>query len=81
MPREQTPEHQEPIDVLVTVEDRYRDTLPEVSRRLQSAGLAVEDLFEMSGVIAGKATRHDLAKLEGIEGVAAVEQEPTFRAT
>ena len=79
MPRKQSPKDEDPIDVLVTVEDRYRDTLTEVSRRLQSAGLTVEDLFELSGVIAGKAAREDLAKLKGIEGVAAVEQEPTFR--
>ena len=81
MPRKHTPEHDEMIDVLVTVEDRYRDTLPEVSRRLQAAGLTVDDLFELSGVIAGKAMRDDLAKLNGVEGVAAVEQEPTFRTT
>src|SRR4051812_379495 len=55
MPRKHSPKDEDPIDVLVTVEDRYRDTLPEVSRRLQSAGLTEEGLFELSGVIAGKA--------------------------
>ncbi|MDT5243948.1 MAG: hypothetical protein QOD36_1324 [Mycobacterium sp.] len=68
-------------DVLVTVDKAYRDMLPEVSRRLQTAGLTEEALYEISGVIAGKASPEDLSKLREVEGVAAVEQEPTFRAT
>ena len=81
MSGKQSPKDEDPTDVLVTVEDHYREMLPEVSRRLQSAGLTEEARFELSGVIAGKAARGDLAKLREVEGVAAVEQEPTFRAT
>lgn len=81
MSRKQSSQDESSIEVLVTVEDAYRDRLPEVSRRLQSAGLTAEDLFEISGVIAGKAARADLPELREVEGVAAVEQEPTFRAT
>jgi hypothetical protein len=67
--------------VLVTVEDAYRAHLPEVSRRLKEAGLTEEARYEISGVIAGKAAITDLTKLQHVEGVAAVEQEPTFGAT
>jgi hypothetical protein len=81
MARKQSLQDDAPIDVLVTVKDEYRDTLPEVSSRLKSAGLAEEDRFEITGVIAGKAAPEDLAQLREVEGVAAVEQEPTFRAT
>jgi hypothetical protein len=80
MSRKHSPQ-EDTADVLVTVQDDYRDALPEVSRHLQSAGLIDESLFEFSGVIAGKVAREDLAKLREVEGVAAVEFEPTFRAT
>jgi hypothetical protein len=80
MSSEQRPEDQESTEVLVTVADAYRESLPEVSRRLKSAGLTEESLFEISGVIAGKAARTDLSKLRDVEGVAAVEQDPTFGA-
>lgn len=69
------------MSVLVTVEDAYRAQLPEVSRRLKEAGLTEEARYEISGVIAGTAAVGDLTKLKDVEGVAAVEQEPTFGAT
>jgi len=81
MSHKQSPRDEGSTDVLVTVEDDYKDALPEVSRRLRSAGLTDEDVFEFSGVIAGRVAPEDLNKLRAVEGVAAVEQEPTFRAT
>ncbi len=81
MSSKQSEADEESADVLVTVTEDYRDKLPEVSDRLRSAGLAEEGRFELSGVIAGKVARRDLAKLKEVEGVAAVEPEPTFRAT
>lgn len=81
MSRMQSSKDEVSTDVLVTVKDAYRDRLSEVSRRLQSAGLTEEALFELSGVIAGKVAHDDLTGLREVEGVAAVEQEPTFRAT
>lgn len=73
-----SPQDEKSTEVLVTVEAGYRHKLTEVSRRLHAAGLIEEERFELSGVIAGKAAREDLAKLSQVEGVAAVEREPTF---
>lgn len=81
MSRTQRSQDEDSTDVLVTVDSAHRGMLPEVSRRLKTAGLTEEARYEISGVIAGKASPQDLSKLRDVEGVAAVEQEPTFRAT
>lgn len=65
-------------DVLVTVDAEHRGRLAEVSRQLKSAGLTDESLHEFSGIIAGRASVRDLARLQDVEGVTAVEREPTF---
>ena len=43
MSHKQSPRDEGSTDVLVTVEDDYKDALPDVSRRLRSAGLTDED--------------------------------------
>lgn len=81
MSRKQSSNGEDSTEVLVTVDRTHRGMLPEVSRRLKSAGLTEEARYEISGVIAGRAALSNLSKLKEVEGVAAVEQEPTFRAT
>jgi hypothetical protein len=68
----------EGVGVLVTVDDDHRDRLGEMAERLQSAGLNVAETFPLGGVIAGEAAPRDLAKLRAIEGIASVEEEPSF---
>ena len=45
---------------------------------LQAAGLSVADRYPMSGIIAGDVAVADLARVRAVEGIAAVEEEPTF---
>ena len=40
------------LNVLVTVDDRHRDGLEAMARRLKSAGMNVAEVFPLGGVIA-----------------------------
>jgi hypothetical protein len=68
----------EGVGVLVTLDDDHRNQLSEMAKRLESAGLHVAETFPLGGVIAGEAAQGDLAKLRAIEGIASVEEEPSF---
>lgn len=64
--------------VLVTVAAEHRGDLDTVALHLQAAGLSVADRYPMSGIIAGDVAVADLARVRAVEGIAAVEEEPTF---
>ena len=68
------------VSILVSVEDKHRDQLESVVKQLRSAGMSVADVFPLSCTVAGQAASSDLGKLRQVEGVQAVEEEPTFRA-
>lgn len=66
------------VNILVTVDEQHREKLNNVARELESAGMTVAEVYSVSGVIAGAAAGGDLGKLQSIQGVASVEEEPTF---
>jgi hypothetical protein len=68
------------VNVLVTVGESHRDHLDAVADQLKSAGMNVAEKFPLGGVIAGEVPRNKLSKLRGLKEVAAVEEEPTFKA-
>lgn len=68
------------LNVMVTVDERHRDQLEAVAGLLESAGMRVADKFVLGGVIVGMVVRADLAKLHAVEGIKAIEEEPTFHA-
>lgn len=67
-----------PVNILVTVDDQHREKLNNVAQDLESAGMTVAEVYSISGVIAGAAPGGDLGKLQSIQGVASIEEEPTF---
>ena len=69
------------MNVLVTVDERHRDELGAVAQRLKAAGMSVANLFPLGGVIAGEVASGNLGKLQPVEGIATVEEEPQFSAT
>ena len=68
------------VSVLVTVGERHRDRLDAVASQLESFGMNVAEKFPLGGVIAGAVPRSKLASLRNLKEVAAVEEEPTFKA-
>ena len=68
------------MNVMVTVDENHRDRLDAVAERLKSAGLNVAEKFTLGGIIVGEVASADLAKLRAVEGIKAVEQEPTYHA-
>jgi hypothetical protein len=69
-----------PINILVSVDEQYRKELNNITQELKSAGMTVAEVFSGSGVIAGAAAGGVLGKLRSVQGVASVEEEPTFEA-
>lgn len=66
--------------VMVTVDERHRGQLTAVAGRLEAVGMSVAETFALGGVIVGEVARADLGKLQTVEGIEAVEEEPTFHA-
>jgi hypothetical protein len=61
------------VNLLISVNDKYREQILEVVKPLQASGMKIEQIMEQIGVITGSI---DSAQVEGIsqvEGVAAVE--------
>jgi hypothetical protein len=70
---------QEPANVIVTIDDRYLDRLGEVAERLKAAGLDVQQQLASAGVLTGTVSSDQLAALQSLEGVAAVEKSYTYQ--
>lgn len=71
----------QPISVLVTVDDAHRDALAAIADKLSDAGLRVMDMFELGGVIAGDVAASNLSHLTSVDGVAHVEEDTPFSAS
>jgi hypothetical protein len=68
------------VSVPVTVAESHRDELDAVANRLESAGMSVAEKFRLGGVIAGEVARNKIGVIRKFEEVAAVEEEPVFKA-
>jgi hypothetical protein len=68
------------MNVMVTIDEHHRDKLDAVAGHLEAAGLNVAEKFTLGGVIVGEVAPANLAKLHAVEGIKAIEEEPTFRA-
>ena len=61
---------QQPLSIVV--DDAHRDKLDEVSQRLQSAGMKVEQKLASLGTISGSADSETIDQLSSVKGVKAV---------
>jgi hypothetical protein len=66
--------------VLVTVAESHRDEFGAVANRLESAGMSVAEKFRLGSVIAGEVSRNKIGVIRKFEEIAAVEEEPVFKA-
>jgi len=66
------------INVMVTVDEGHRSQLDSVAGRLAAAGLNVSGKFTVGGLIVGEVATDDLAKQHRVEGIKAIEEEPTL---
>ncbi len=65
--------------VNVSVADDYLDQFDEVVRRLEKAGLKVEQELEAIGVVCGSIDSAKLADFDKVEGIAAVEEQRDYQ--
>lgn len=65
--------------VTVTVADSHAGELDDVAGRLARAGMQVEQVLVALGVVTGSVEDAQLAAIEALPGVAAVEQQASFR--
>ncbi len=69
----------QPTTVIVTVSDDACKDLAAVRRRLEEAGMAVDDVLEFLGQITGKWSSTELEPLRSIEGVVDVSESREFQ--
>jgi hypothetical protein len=67
-----------PKSVVVTVDDAHMPKIQEVAEQLRSRGLQVDEVMEATGMITGSC-RTSMSGLQQVEGVASVEEQPTFQ--
>ncbi len=65
--------------ITVTVDDDHVAQVAGVAEELAAAGMNVEQVLGMVGIITGSAPSERRAELERLPGVAAVETEHTFQ--
>ncbi len=63
----------------ISVADDYMDRFPEVVEDLKKAGLDVEQQLETLGVVSGSIDVEQRAKLDAVQGIAAVELSREYR--
>ena len=80
MPSKNKPADTPFVNVLVTIEEIYHRRWDDIVAELREAGLKVEEVHRLSGVIAGSVARDQFGKLQAVEGVASVENEPIYHA-
>ena len=65
--------------VSISVADTFLDRFADVVKRIEQAGLTVDQQLDMIGVITGSIDSDDIDKLDQVEGVAAVERSGGFQ--
>jgi len=65
--------------VNVAIADEYLGRFSEVVRRIEQAGLKVEQQLDLVGIVTGSIDADKIADLNQVQGVAAVERTQTFQ--
>ncbi|MCU0547601.1 MAG: hypothetical protein MUE44_36490 [Oscillatoriaceae cyanobacterium Prado104] len=66
--------------IIVTVDDRYLSTIESVVTALESAGMTIELVLPISGIITGEVARSKLEGLKSVPGVFDVEIDLNMKA-
>ncbi|MFB2935816.1 hypothetical protein ACE1B6_11235 [Aerosakkonemataceae cyanobacterium BLCC-F154] len=67
------------IKVSISVDDAHVDRISEVAKKLQSAGLVVEQILTTVGVISGSINSDQVNHLSQMEGVQHIEPEQSYQ--
>ena len=67
------------MPVTVTVADSHVADVEGVADRLRRAGMTVDAVLGAIGIVTGSVAREQLESLRALSGIAAVEQQQTFR--
>ena len=65
--------------VTVTVADSHAGEVDDLARRLAQAGMQVEQVLSVLGIVTGSLEDAQLAAVRRLPGVGAVEQQTTYR--
>ena len=66
--------------IVVTVDDQNLPVIESVVTGLKSAGMKVDEVLPVTGIISGEVARSKLEKLKSVTGVAGVEVESEMQA-
>ena len=66
--------------IVVTCDEQYLPSIQQVAISLQNAGMQVEQILEISGIITGSAPTTLLSTLRSVSGVLAVEPDEPMQA-
>ncbi|MEG3849942.1 hypothetical protein QT971_21590 [Microcoleus sp. herbarium19] len=66
--------------IVVTVDDQNLSVIESVVAGLESAGMKVEQVLAVTGIITGEVARSKLEQLKTVTGVAGVEVDSEMRA-
>ena len=67
------------VPVTVTVADSHLAGIDDLVERLRRAGMQVDAVHAAIGIVTGSAPTAQLAAIRALPGVAAVEEQTTFR--
>ena len=66
--------------IVVTVDDQNLSVIESVVTALESAGMKVDEMLPVTGIITGEVARSKLEQLKSVTGVAGVEVDSQMRA-
>ncbi|AFZ05132.1 hypothetical protein Osc7112_0536 [Oscillatoria nigro-viridis PCC 7112] len=66
--------------IIVTVDDRNISVIPSIVAALESAGMKVEQVLPVIGIVTGEVSQSKLEELKSVPGVASVEIDRQMRA-
>jgi hypothetical protein len=67
------------VNVTISVDNAHLEQISEITKRLQSAGMSVEQTLPTIGVISGSIDSEEVNRLYQIEGVQTIEPQQSYR--
>ena len=67
------------VNLLICVDERHLEQIPQVVEALEASGLKIERVMEQTGIITGSIDSTQVEGISQVEGVAAVEVEQQFQ--